>query len=245
MIGILDSGIGGLTVLKTALDTLPPHRYVYIGDNANAPYGIRPPREIQALTSRVCRRLADMGANAILIACNTATAVAADHLRSVSDIPIIGMEPAVKPAARSVDGRVLVLATTATLSQPRFNALLQRYGDARCDLLAADGLVRLVENGRFDNGAIRAYLERVRPAEQTYQAVVLGCTHFIYAADAIADAFGAHVVDGNTGTVAQLSRVVPPEPLSHSEVRIHCGGYGSLYAKALRALHIDIQSVRS
>ena len=129
-IGVFDSGVGGISVLKTMRRILPNERFIYYGDNLNAPYGTRPEAEIRSLTFDSVRVLMDRGVKALVIACNTATSAAVESLRASLELPIIGMEPALKPAALSHEGgTILVMATPATLRQKKFHDLMRHYGE--------------------------------------------------------------------------------------------------------------------
>ena len=152
-IGFFDSGVGGISVLHTARQLLPNENFLYYGDNGNAPYGPKPLEEIRRLSKNSIRLLLDHGVKAIVIACNTATSAYAEIVRSQLSMPIIGMEPAIKPAqlARK-GGDVLVLATKATLSLPKFHRLMDQYGESVIPIVG-EGLVELVESGVITNKA--------------------------------------------------------------------------------------------
>ncbi len=209
-IGFMDSGIGGLTVLKSAVTALPGESFVYYGDNDNAPYGIKQRDEIRLLCRNACEKLLSYGVKAIVIACNTATSAAVDCLRHEIDIPIIGMEPALKPAAQKVNGgKVLVMATTATLRQEKFKNLYDKYAHDNCLLMPCDGLVKLVEAKHFDDMYVTEYIKQIKKDinGEKIDAVVLGCTHFIFAKKVIENEIGL-TIDGNSGTIAHLNHVL-------------------------------------
>lgn len=216
-IAFFDSGIGGLSVLSTAVEMLPNERFVYYGDNARAPYGAHTAEEISAYTIECVSKLMDLNIKALVLACNTATSVAVEMLRSMLEIPVISMEPAIKPAfAVRKSGRVAVMATQATLVQPRFLKLLQTLDPGNnALLLPCNGLVELVEKGNFDSIQIESYiLELFAPHRSTQvDAVVLGCTHFVLIERLIRKVCaalcpGATVIHGNEGTVRQLAHVL-------------------------------------
>ena len=120
-IGIFDSGVGGLTVLNTAMKMIPHAQYIYYADLDNVPYGTRDKGDVRKLTHNAIEFLYDMGVDAVVIACNTATSTSVEHLRKSFDIPVIGMEPAVKPAIENTDtGKVMVMATELTLKEKKF-----------------------------------------------------------------------------------------------------------------------------
>jgi len=208
LIGFFDSGLGGISVLHEARRVMPNENYIFFGDNKNAPYGPRPLEEIRALSASGIRRLLDRGVKAVVIACNTATSAYAEILRAEHpELPIIGMEPALKPAhfARH-GGRVIVLATEATLRLEKFRSLMARYGDDTITV-AGRGLVELVEAGQAQSEAaarqVRALLEPYR--DQQIDAVVLGCTHYPYLREHIQKIFpDARLFDGRDGTVLRL-----------------------------------------
>jgi glutamate racemase len=181
-IGVFDSGVGGLSVLRHIRDELPAEHLLYVADSAYAPYGVKTPLEIQARTLQLAGFLVDRGAKALVIACNTATAAAAEMLRSKFSLPIIAMEPAVKPAvAATRSGVVGVLATSGTLKSAQFAALLENYGQGvRVTTQSGHGLVECVERGALDTAKTRDLLwGYVRPLlEDGADTLVLGCTHY-------------------------------------------------------------------
>lgn len=208
-IGVLDSGVGGISVLKTAARLLPQENFIYFGDNVNAPYGPRPVAEICALSRRAVERLMEYDIKALVIACNTITAAYAAELRRTAKIPVIGMEPAVKPAsfARS-DGIVLALATKATLSLEKFARLMDDYGEGVVPV-EGKGLVEIVEKGLADAQEARDTLSEIFAPykDRKVDAVVLGCTHYPFLRRQIEAFFpGAQIFDGREGTVLQLRR---------------------------------------
>lgn len=209
-IGIFDSGMGGISVLREALSTLPHERFIYYGDTAHAPYGVKTPQEVRLCVQAVVDGLLAQGIKALVIACNTATGVAAKDLRARLDIPVIGMEPALKPASLlRRGGDVLVMATPVTLTQPKFAQLMEAYGEGAI-ALPCPGLMEFVERGMLGGEALDAYLSRLFQPFQGRQidSVVLGCTHYIFLRGAIARHFTAEtrILDGNAGTVRQLRR---------------------------------------
>ncbi|MBO4863881.1 MAG: glutamate racemase [Eubacterium sp.] len=212
-IGIFDSGIGGISVLNEAFHSLPDEEYIFYADVDHVPYGLKTPEEIRGYADGIVESLIDMGADCILIACNTATAVAAEHLRKKFDKTIIGMEPAVKPAvqaAREKTDRILVMATPVTIRENKLHALLERVDtDHRVDLLPMPSLVRFAEDGVFEGEEVDTYIEEQIAVfdKMLYTEVVLGCTHFNYFKPAIRKAFNDKVtlIDGNKGTIRHLA----------------------------------------
>ena len=211
-VGIFDSGVGGLSVLGEAIRQLPGENYIYFGDTANAPYGTKPQAEVQRLAFDAVRRLRADGAKAVVIACNTATAEAAKELRAAFDLPIIGMEPALKPASELRQaGLRLVLATPGTLKSAKYAKLYARFGQDAVSL-PCPGLMEFVEAGDRGTPALRDYLSRLFAPyrDQPVAAVVLGCTHYSFIRQLVASYFPetTSVIDGNAGTVRQLRRVL-------------------------------------
>jgi glutamate racemase len=178
-IGVFDSGVGGLSVLRHIRQLLPNERLLYVADSAHVPYGDKSKAYIEARSLRIARFLQQQGADAIVIACNTASAAAAATLRSQFEMPVIAMEPAVKPAvAASRNGIVGVLATTGTLASARFAALLERYaGAGEIITQGCPGLVEQVENGELNGMHTRALIERYTAPllARGADTLILGC----------------------------------------------------------------------
>ena len=210
-IGIFDSGLGGISVLRNMKRLLPFEDFVYYGDDRNAPYGTKEEAEILRLSENVVEFLLARNVKAIVIACNTATSAAAKTLRERLDIPIIGMEPALKPASLlRKNGMIAVMATPATLRQNKFRLLMEKYGEHALPL-PCPGLMEFVENGVTEGKELDGFLsEMLRPYRDTqFDAAVLGCTHYVFLKRAIARALpGVPLVDGNEGTARQLRRVL-------------------------------------
>ena len=208
-IGIMDSGVGGISVLRKAVELLPHENFIYFGDNANAPYGVRPLQEIRELCEKAIDRLLGQDVKALVIACNTATSAYAAILREKAAIPVIGMEPAVKPAslARS-GGKVLAMATKATLSLDKFSRLMELYGEGVVPLVG-EGLVEIVEGGLAGSAQAKERLAQLFAPymEQQIDGIVLGCTHYPFLREEIQSFFpAAQIFDGREGTVRQLKR---------------------------------------
>lgn len=217
-IGVMDSGSGGISVLREAVKVLPRESFIYYGDHGNAPYGVKEPEEIRALTWKVVSFLRERGIKALLVACNTASSAALEMLRSRLDIPVLGMEPAVKPAlSRHENGVVVVMATQATLEQERFHHMLDSFHNPEWVVpLPCVGLMELVEAGHFRDKTVRDYLEKLFDpfGDRGIEAVVLGCTHYPFVKDAIRDILGdVTLVDGNEGTVHHLKHVLESQGL--------------------------------
>lgn len=216
-VGVFDSGLGGISVLGEALRGLPGEDYVYFGDTRHIPYGDKPPDEVLRYTHEAVDKLIQLDCKAIVLACNTATSVAAGKLRQELRLPIIGMEPALKPASLLPrEGRVVVLATRVTLSQPKFRSLMERYGQNALPV-PCTGLMECVEAGELEGERVEGLLRvLLRPCmDMPVKAVVLGCTHYVFLKKAIAGFFAPDVplIDGNEGTVRQLGRRLSEEGL--------------------------------
>ncbi len=217
-VGFFDSGVGGISVLKTAYELMPNENYVYYGDNLNAPYGEKSEGEIKALSLEAGAFLYSKGVKAIVVACNTATSAAIQRMRERFSLPVISMEPAVKPALKVLSGgKVLVLATQATVTQARYLELVDRLG-ARDQVVSVGcgGLVELIEAGKTDEASIHGYLEKKLASihGERIDAVVLGCTHYSFVEKPIKSyidaAFGIDcpVFDGRHGTARHLKAVL-------------------------------------
>jgi glutamate racemase len=211
-IGIFDSGIGGVTVLKKALEFLPDAEYIYYADTKNVPYGVKKSHEVLDHVFEAFNFLSKKNIHIAVIACNTATSVAVSELRKKFSFPIIGMEPAVKPAILCNSGKkILVLATSLTLREKKFEELACSLDkQQRVHRLALDELVMYAEQFNFDSETVIFYLQeklsKIDFAE--YETIVLGCTHFVYYSRIIQEIAGENisVIDGNEGTVINMVR---------------------------------------
>ncbi|PJZ68925.1 glutamate racemase [Leptospira perolatii] len=208
-IGVMDSGMGGLSVLKELLNSPFRAEYLYFGDLLNAPYGERETSEVADLTRKACEFLIQKGAQAILLACNTATSAAASLLRSDLPIPIFGMEPAIKPALANHPGeRIALLATSVTHREEKLKTLKASLGaDERIVHVSCDGLASLVDRG--DMKGAGDYLKRIlaQLEEEKIRGIVLGCTHYVFLKDVIMSLSpDSKLYDGNIGTVTHLVR---------------------------------------
>lgn len=213
-IGFFDSGIGGLTVLHEAYHFLGDNEYIFYGDTDHVPYGRRSNEEIMSYADEITQFLIAKDVNAIVIACNTASSVAASALRSKYDLPIIAMEPAVKPALKTdANKRILVTATPVTIREAKLRNLIKREGgEERIDLLPLPDLVGFAENEMFESDEARSYLEKMLADynKDEYSAVVLGCTHFNYFAKIFSQIFGKDtlIIDGKGGTVRRIAELL-------------------------------------
>ncbi|MFA7158172.1 MAG: glutamate racemase [Kiritimatiellia bacterium] len=209
-IAIFDSGIGGVTVLKNALEHLPEAEYLYYADTGNAPYGVKQKHEVMDCVLRAFEFLSKMDIHAAVVACNTATSAAIAELRRRFKFPIIGMEPAVKPAlAGNAGKKILLLATSLTLRESKLEELITALdGRQKIHKHALDKLVLYAEKFDFNSDDVAQYIKRELSGVdfEKFETIVLGCTHFIYYADIIRKMAGKHVavIDGNEGTVRNL-----------------------------------------
>ena len=205
-IGVFDSGVGGISVLRQLRNVMPKERFLYFGDSANAPYGTRPTEEIRKLTMNVAAKLMERGLKAMVVACNTATAAAIEDLRKAyPDMIVIGIEPALKPACTRFPGQTVgVMATPATLREEKLTRLMEQC-DSQCKIikLPAVGLVELVEAGKANSPESYALLkELLGPWRDEMKALVLGCTHYPFAARTVSYILGEDtmLLDGGIGT---------------------------------------------
>ena len=212
-IAVFDSGLGGLSVLSELVKIMPNEDFIYYGDRANAPYGTKSAQQVRALTEEVFEEMLGRGIKAFVIACNTATSVAARTLREkYPDFIIIGVEPALKPAALCAEHpTVAVLATPLTLRETKFALLLSRYSEsARVIPFACAGLVELIERGVLRGEELDLFLsELLAPLkDENIDCAVLGCTHYPLIKDAISEALGkdVRIFDGGYGTARETRR---------------------------------------
>lgn len=211
-VGVIDSGVGGLSVLKHLQSLLPQEHYIYAADSLYAPYGSRSSEAILARCQSVTTFLLEHDIKALVVACNTATVAAIQVLRKQYDLPIIGMEPAVKPAAAATkNGRIGILATTGTLKSAQFAALLDTYGQhVQVFTQACEGLVECVERGELISEStldlLRRYCAPLQQAE--IDTIVLGCTHYPFLKPAIEQIVGKHItlIDTGAAVAKQLAR---------------------------------------
>ena len=211
-IAVFDSGVGGISVLRHLRKQLPGERFLYYGDSANAPYGSRSTEDVRQLSLHVAEKLVAQGIKALVVACNTATSAAIETLRQkYPDLIVIGIEPALKPAVdRFPGGCIGVLATEVTLREEKFHRLMEHYsGTCQVLRLPAPGLVELVEAGKGNSQAAESLLRPIlEPYKDRLDALVLGCTHYPFAASSIRRILGEKVLllDGGEGTARETKR---------------------------------------
>lgn len=211
-IGVFDSGVGGLSVLKYAVSELPKEDFIYFGDSLNAPYGEKSNSQVLELSQKAVEFLSSQGIKALVVACNTATSVAVDFLRKKYDFPIISMEPAIKPALNKTNGKVLLLATSVTLKSERVNSLIEKLDkENRVIKVPCPLLAKKIEDAVFEKCDIDCYLSEIL---QPYKdigatAAVLGCTHYPFVKDRIERILGKiSVFDGIDGTIEHLKHIL-------------------------------------
>lgn len=218
-IAVFDSGVGGISVLRKLLRVLPNERYLYFGDSINAPYGTRPREEVEALTLAAAEKLLERGIKAFVIACNTATSAAFEAVKArYPGLIVVGIEPALARAAEQFPGGTVgVLATPRTLDGARFQASCARYGDRVTVIsLPAPGLMELVEAEKADTPQADALLQNILgPWAGKLDALLLGCTHYPFAQNAIRRILGpdTELLDGAVLTAEQTRQALEAEGL--------------------------------
>ena len=219
-VGVFDSGLGGISVLRALVEELPHEDFRYFGDSANAPYGEKTEAQVLDLSRRIADRFLADGAKAIVIACNTATSASAATLRAAHpDVPIVGIEPALKPAARAFPhGRILVMATEMTLHLDKYHELARAWG-GECEVIPVPcpGLAARIERGDLDAPDLGEMVEGlVGGYAGSVDAVVLGCTHYPFVRRQIERVLGPGVAffDGGAGTARQLRKRIAEEGLA-------------------------------
>jgi glutamate racemase len=218
-IGVFDSGIGGISVLAEIIKILPYEEFIYFADTLHAPYGNKPENVVQSLSIKTAEFLSSVGVKCLVVACNTATGAAINEIRKMCAFPVVGMEPAVKPAVElGLSGKILVMATPLTLKSRKFNELIRHYKH-RSEIvpLPCPGLVEIIEQGHIHGREIEDYLCRIFSSvnKEDISAIVLGCTHFVLIKEEIVRIVGReiNVIDGNYGTAIHLRRTLQNERL--------------------------------
>ena len=210
-IGVFDSGVGGISVLRELVALMPNENFIFYGDSKNAPYGTKTLEEVRKLTLADAEYLRSRNVKALVVACNTATSAAIHILREKyqKEIPVIGIEPALKPAVSVKENpRVLVMATPMTLREKKFHNLMQKFQDqAEIISLPCPGLVEFVERGELSGEALEHFLKNLFAPyqERKVDAVVLGCTHYPLVRKTIQKVLGSGVAvfDGGAGTARE------------------------------------------
>lgn len=227
-IGVFDSGLGGISVLRDLKKLMPNEDFIYFGDSAYAPYGIKTKDEITRRCVKIIEFFISKGVKAVVIACNTATSASANYLRKkYKDLPIIGMEPALKVATQGVkNNNIVVMATPLTLKEKKFETLMHKFrGNNKVVKMPCPKLVEIVENDLLDDkdtvvNQIKDYYKNINI--EKLDSVVLGCTHFIFYRDYLNQFLPqtAHLVDGNFGTCRHLQEILKQKNELNSENHI-------------------------
>ena len=221
-IAVFDSGVGGISVLRHLVRVMPQERYLYFGDSANAPYGTKTKEQVKNLTFAAAEKLLKRGIKALVVACNTATSAAIADLRAAyPELIVIGIEPALKLAADKFPGGCIgVMATPMTLREEKFALLMERFDTtSRILKLPAPGLVELIESGMAESDEAETLLRTLfAPYADRLDALVLGCTHYPFAASTITKVLGSHValLDGGDGTARETKRRLSEAGLLHT-----------------------------
>jgi glutamate racemase len=256
-IGVFDSGVGGLSVLRSIRDQLPREDVVYFADQGHVPYGPRPLEEVQAFSEEITRFLLRAGGKLIVVACNTASAAALHYLRETFPATsFVGMEPAVKPAAgHTRTGRVGVLATPATFQGALYASVVERFaGNVTLLQHTCPGLVQQIEDGQLDSAEARVILETaLRPMlEQGIDTVVLGCTHYPFVIPLIQEIVGpeVRVIDPAPAVARQVGRLLDSAGLTRpgsgsGRLCFYTSGSAKAFAQLLPNLLGEMGPVRS
>ena len=221
-IGIFDSGIGGISVLGELIRQMPGEKYIYLADSANAPYGDKESGCVKEISLQAAKLISEKGVKALVVACNTATSVAINDIREELDIPVIGMEPALKPAVeKGEEGKIVVMATPLTLREEKFNNLFKKFNNAATIIpLHCRGLVELIEEEAAGSRIIDFLQAIMKPLPlQDVSIVVLGCTHYCFIKKEIKEVIGLRpkIIDGNEGTARHLKNTLQTLGLLISE----------------------------
>ena len=254
-IGVFDSGVGGLSVLRAMRELMPEEQVIYFGDQGHVPYGPRPIQQVRDFSEAIMRFLLNLNAKLIVVACNTASAAALHYLRdSFPDVPIVGMEPAVKPAAEHTQsGLVGVLATPATFQGALYASVLERFANGVQVLQdTCPGLVGQIEKGDLDGDDTRAILDNaLRPMlDQGIDTVVLGCTHYPFVIPLIERIVGdkVRVIDPAPAVAKQTKRLLVASVMKNlarkrAEIRFYTSGNTDLLSSMLPKLLGEIGPV--
>lgn len=251
-IAFLDSGIGGIAVLAEACKQLPYERFLFYADTLHFPYGTKSHTEVMKHVEAAVEEIMKQNVTALVIACNTATSIAVAEMRRQHNIPIIGMEPAVKPAvemSRLTGKRVLVFATQLTLNQNKYRDLVSQIDEERIvDSIPLSELVEYCENMNFDSVAIENYFRQKLTGIdlRNYGTIVLGCTHFPYYKQILSNILPDHIqlIDGSFGTIQRLAKVMKQNSLEQevkageTQIEFICSSHEPQYLQKMKtALH--------
>ena len=213
-IGIFDSGIGGVGTLGQAVHMLPDEEFIYFGDNGNGPYSLKTEEQVKQYCFQACDFLIEKGVKAIVVACNTATVISISDLREKYDLPILGMEPAVKVAVNfDLPGKIVVMGTGMTLKSKKLAELIERFGKGYDIVkLPCREVITMIEAGIIEGtkmeDCLAGYFKELDPED--ISSVVFGCTHFGVLEQSIKNIIGNHVkiADGNEGTIRNLTNIL-------------------------------------
>lgn len=222
-IGVFDSGVGGTSIWKEIVSLLPNESTVYLADSLHAPYGNKTQEEIKQLCIKNTEKLLALGAKIIVVACNTATTNAIDFLRHNYDVPFIGIEPAIKPAAlRSTHKSIGILATKGTLNSALFNTTSKKYaGDIKLIEIIGEGLVPLIEKGNLDDPELIVLLKKyvVPMIAAKIDYLVLGCSHYPYLIPALKKILPSHItiIDSGEAVARQTENILTAKSLLNTK----------------------------
>ena len=223
-IGIFDSGIGGISVLAEIIKLLPYEEFIYFADTLHAPYGDKREDVVRAFSIKAAEFLSSIGIKCLVVACNTATGAAINEIRKICAFPVVGMEPAVKPAAElGIKGKILVMATPLTLKSKKFDELIRHYKH-RSEIvpLPCPGLVEIIEQGHTHGREIEEYLSHLFSSvnKEDISSIVLGCTHYVLIKKEIMKVMGMEIsiIDGNYGTARHTMTVLQKEQLLNNAI---------------------------
>lgn len=255
-IGIFDSGVGGLSVLREIRASMPFENIIYLGDQGHVPYGPRPMEQIQSFSEGITRYLLGRESKIVVVACNTASAAALNILRqNFPDVQFVGMEPAVKPAAeKTLTGKVGVLATPATFQGALYASVVERFANG-VELYqdTCNGLVQQIENGNLSGDETRRILENaLHPMlEKNIDTIVLGCTHYLFVIPLIKEIVGENVrvIDPAPAVARQVKRLLEARGAENKHeggVRFVTSGEADKFKSNLRILlgvEADVETV--
>ena len=257
MIGVFDSGIGGLSVLQEIHKQCPEQSTIYFADQAHIPYGQKSKSELVRYADVITQYLLDQGATTIVLACNTATAAAIDHLRKTYDtIPFVGMEPALKPAAeKTKSGKVGVMATAGTFNSQKYAQLMTRFSDnVQFFEDSCNGLVEQIERGDLDSQETRELLMGfINPMlEKEIDTLILGCTHYPFVQSLINSIVGSnvHVIDPAPAVARQVKKIINSKKnlsIHQTSQRLHRYITSGSLTKFIASINrlINVQAYRS
>ena len=256
MIGVFDSGVGGLSILREIRNVLPLYSYCYLADQTHVPYGARSYQEIQNFSVEISRWLISQGATLIIVACNTASGAALHHLRQVfPETPFIGIVPPVKPAAeKTKSGRIAVLATSVTLHGKLYLNVLNKFaGQVTIYQDTCPGLVSQIEKGEIDHPTTRHILQKALklPLQQGIDKVVLGCTHYPFAASVIQEIVGESIelIDPAPAIARHAAHILETKQILPDRARVErfvsTDNSNKLKSAINKLLHEDYQTVES